>query len=119
MILVDANLLAYAHVGSFAQPERARAWLDGKLNGTAAVGLPWPSLLAFVRLVTNPRVFERPEPMGEAWRQVLAWLACETVWVPRPPGSTCSPTHRIWALHLGRGWRPPNGQVRIGAAGNR
>ena len=60
MILVDANLLIYAHVQSFPQHARARAWLDSRLNGSAQVGLPWPSLLGFLRLVTNRRVFERP-----------------------------------------------------------
>lgn len=84
MILIDANVLVYAHVTAFAQHDRARAWLDGQLNGATPVGLPWASLLAFLRLVTNPRVFERPEPMGDAWRQVLAWLGCETVWIPQP-----------------------------------
>lgn len=84
MILVSANLLVYAHVRSFAQHERTLAWLDGHLNGAAPVGLPWASLLAFLRLVTNPRVFERPEPIDGAWRQVLAWLDCETAWIPQP-----------------------------------
>ena len=84
MILIDANLLVYAHVTSFAQHDRVREWLDGQLNGAAPVGLPWASLLTFLRLVTNPRVFERPEPIGEAWRQVLAWLDCETAWIPQP-----------------------------------
>ena len=56
MILVDANLLVYAHVSSMPQHDLAREWLDERLNGPAPVGLPWPSLLAFVRLVTNPRV---------------------------------------------------------------
>ena len=36
------------------------------------------------RLVTNPRVFEHPEPIGDAWLQVQAWLACETAWIPQP-----------------------------------
>lgn len=83
MILVDANLLIYAHVRSFPQHQRARDWLDGRLNGPAPVGLPWPSLLAFLRLVTNPRVFENPEPIAEAWRQVLAWLDAERAWIPQ------------------------------------
>jgi len=48
------------------------------------VGLPWASLLAFLRLVTNPRVFARPEPIADAWRQVLAWLGWETAWIPQP-----------------------------------
>jgi toxin-antitoxin system PIN domain toxin len=84
VILIDANVLVYAHVSSFAQHERARDCLDQQLNGAAPVGLPWPSVLAFLRLVTNPRVFERPEPITAAWRQVLAWLGCETVWIPQP-----------------------------------
>ena len=84
MILIDANILIYAHVSSFPQHDVARDWFDRQLNGLARVGLPWPSLLAFLRLVTNPRVFEHSEPIGDAWNQVLAWLACDTTWVPEP-----------------------------------
>jgi uncharacterized protein len=84
LILVDANILIYAHVSSFAQHEVARDWLDRQLNGFPRVALPWASLLAFLRLVTNPRVFQHAEPIGEAWSQVLAWLACETAWIPEP-----------------------------------
>lgn len=84
MILVDANLLVYAHVVSFQQHEQARAFLDDRLNGSASVGLPWPSLVAFLRLVTNPRIFERPEPTGQAWAQVHAWLNREPTWIPTP-----------------------------------
>jgi uncharacterized protein len=84
VILVDANLLIYAHVSSFAQHAQASSWLDAQLSGSGRVGLPWPSLLAFLRIVTNPRVFERPEPMGRAWRQVQAWLEPEVVWIPEP-----------------------------------
>lgn len=84
MILVDANLLVYAHAVSMPQHRAARGWLDSRLNGSAPVGLPWPSLLAFVRLVTNPRVFDRPEPVADAWRQVEAWLDCPVSWIPTP-----------------------------------
>ena len=74
----------YAHVQDFAQHERARTWLDERLNGTTRVGLPWPSLLAFLRLVTNPRVFERPASIRAAWNQIEEWLDCDAVWVPAP-----------------------------------
>ena len=84
MIVIDANILIYAHVQSFAQSKSARDWLDQQLNGSTRVGLPWVSLMAFLRLVTNPRVFERPEPMTDAWRQVRAWLTCEAAWIPQP-----------------------------------
>jgi toxin-antitoxin system PIN domain toxin len=84
MILVDANILIYAAVSSFEQHPAARGWLDRQLNGTAAVGLPWPSLLAFLRIVTNPRVFEHPGSIADAWRQVTEWLGCDNVWIPQP-----------------------------------
>ena len=38
VILVDANLLIYAHVASFPQHAGARAWLDGRINAAAPVG---------------------------------------------------------------------------------
>lgn len=84
MILVDANLLIYSHVSSFSQHEKARIWLDVRLSGTGPIGLPWPSLLGFLRIVTNPRVFERPEPVATAWRQVAAWLDSSVSWIPQP-----------------------------------
>lgn len=84
MILLDANLLVYAHLASFQQHEAARPWLDAQLNGNSPVGLLWDSLLTFLRLVTNPRLFERPETILDAWKQVEDWLDCETVWIPEP-----------------------------------
>ena len=84
MILVDANLLVYARVSSMPQHRRAREWLDQRLNQPAPIGLPWPSLLGFARLVTNPRIFQRPETIENAWRQVESWLECSSVWIPLP-----------------------------------
>ena len=84
MILVDANILLYARVAGFPQHEAARAWLDGKLNGVPAVALPWQSLLAFARISSNPRIFERPLSTAEAWQQVEEWLACQGTWTPEP-----------------------------------
>ena len=84
MILVDANLLVYAHVASFPQHDRARDWLDQRLSGSSPVGLPWASLLAFMRIVTNPRVFEQPQSIDLAWRQVVSWLELQPVWIPNP-----------------------------------
>ena len=84
MILVDANLLVYAANRSAPEHDAAREWLDARLNGTVKVGLPWASLLAFVRLVTNPAILSRPVGIPGAWRQVEAWLACEPTWTPLP-----------------------------------
>ena len=84
MILVDANLLIYAHVASLPQHEAARMWLDKRINGQAPLGLPWPSLLSFIRIVSNPRIFEQPESIAKAWTQAEAWLECAQVWIPHP-----------------------------------
>lgn len=84
MILVDANLLLYAKLSSFPEHARARAWLDDKLNGADRVALPWESLLAFLRLSTNTRMFPRPLSTTAAWQQVRSWLSLETTWSPVP-----------------------------------
>lgn len=84
MILVDANVLVYAHVEDFPQHGRARAWLEGELAGTRRVGLAWSSLIAFVRLVSNPRVFPQPESIPQAWEQVARWLDAPPAWTPMP-----------------------------------
>lgn len=83
MILVDANLLIYAVVEESPQHQVAQAWLDEKINGFAPVGLPWASLMGFVRITTNPRIFPRPLTIEKAWDIVEAWLGCPKVWIPR------------------------------------
>jgi uncharacterized protein len=83
VILVDANLLIYASVPETPQHETARDWLDDRINGSARVGLPWPSLLAFTRIVSNPRLFERAS-LTQARAQVNAWLEQPSTWIPLP-----------------------------------
>jgi toxin-antitoxin system PIN domain toxin len=84
VILIDANLLIYAKMTLFLQHEAARNWLDDRLNGAAPVGVAWISLVAFLRIATNPRVFDHPLAVADAWRQVQDWLRCEPVWTPGP-----------------------------------
>lgn len=84
MILVDANLLIYAAVSAAPEHRAASRWLEDRLNGTMRVGLPWPSLLAFLRVVTNPRFYSRPVRIAMAWDQVETWLNCPVVWIPQP-----------------------------------
>lgn len=84
MILVDSNLLVCAHATTSPHHDRARDWLDETLNGALAIGMPWASLLAFLRLVSNPRVYERAEPLPDSWAQVEEWLGHPRVWVPEP-----------------------------------
>jgi toxin-antitoxin system PIN domain toxin len=83
-MLIDANLLLYAAIRHFSQHAAVQAWLDHHLNTGPKVGVPWPSVLAFVRLATNPRIFERPLSLDAAWTQVEQWLAVPLVWIPEP-----------------------------------
>jgi toxin-antitoxin system PIN domain toxin len=84
VILVDVNLLLYATNGASSQHAAAREWLDAQLKSAAPMGLPWMSLLAFLRLTTNQRAFPHALSMADAWQQVTAWLDCDTVWTPQP-----------------------------------
>jgi uncharacterized protein len=84
VILVDTNLLVYAYVVSLPQHQATVNWLDSQLNGNNIVALPWPSLLSFTRLVTNPRVFERPALVKSAWAQVEKWLDSPSVRIATP-----------------------------------
>ncbi len=84
MILVDANVLLYAANRSAPEHVTARAWLDQQLTGPVRVGLPWPSLLAFVRLATNPLVMRNAVTAQVAWGQVREWLNVDVAWVPQP-----------------------------------
>lgn len=99
MILVDANLLLYAANQAAPEHQTAREWLDAHLSGTAQVGLPWPSLLAFVRLASNPLVMRQPVTVARAWDQVEQWLSAGPAWVPQPTarhagvvGGLCQPS---------------------------
>jgi toxin-antitoxin system PIN domain toxin len=46
--------------------------------------MPWPTLLAFVRLMGNPRVAQKPLPLRTSWSRVQQWLALPQVWIPLP-----------------------------------
>ena len=98
MILVDANLLLYAANQNAPEHEAARGWLDAHLSGSGRVGLPWPSLLAFVRLASNPLVMRNATTVAGAWTQVREWLGAEVVWVPAPTGEHAEMIGRFCSL---------------------
>ncbi len=91
MILVDANLLIYAVNKDLPQHKQARAWWEEALSGTGDVRLPWVSLMAFLRICTNPRVFESPLSPEQATGFIDEWLA-------RPNVSMITPGSGHWAI---------------------
>lgn len=83
-MLVDANILLYSIDEDSRFHAPARDWMLAVLNGPRRVGIPWISLWAFVRIVTNPRALARPLTPREAWGYVEAWLDAPASWTPEP-----------------------------------
>jgi predicted nucleic acid-binding protein len=75
MILVDVNLLLYAYNASAPQHAEARRWLEETIVKPEPFGLSWFTLLAFLRISTNPRAF--PNPFSIEMDAHLAALAIE------------------------------------------
>jgi toxin-antitoxin system PIN domain toxin len=83
-ILLDANLLLWAYHVRFEHHERAKAWLEAALSTVPLVGIPWPTILAFLRVSTSARALERPLTIEAAWEHVEEWLERGNVRVPVP-----------------------------------
>jgi toxin-antitoxin system PIN domain toxin len=74
VILPDVNLLLYAHVNAFPEHARAAKWWVGLMNGRRDVGVAAPAVFGFIRLATNPRVFDPPLAVTEALARVEEWF---------------------------------------------
>ena len=83
-MLVDVNLLLYAAIAEYAQHAVARAWLDDALDRHARVGLPWESLLGFLRIATDSRMLKTPMPVRAGLATMRDWLDHDGVWIPTP-----------------------------------
>ena len=80
----DSYILIYAYDEMSPHRARAKPWLGTQLNGSTRVGIPWTSLLAFVRITSNPRVYPNAKRVGDAWKETQKWLALPNVWTPVP-----------------------------------
>jgi uncharacterized protein len=85
VIVLDANILLYAYDVNSEKHERARAWVERALSSGAAVGLPWQTVAAFVRIVTNPKLAGARFTLEEATQIVDQWLDQPNVRL-LPPG---------------------------------
>jgi toxin-antitoxin system PIN domain toxin len=91
VILLDVNVLVYAHRADARDHRRYREWLSGVLTSPAAYGLSDLVLSGFVRIVTHPRVFEDPSPVTKA-------LAFAAEVRDRPNAVRISPGERHWDI---------------------
>lgn len=91
MTLVDANILLHAYNSTSPDNAKARRWLEAALSGAEPVCLAWITILAFLRIATNPRVFEHPFSIAEAVTLVSEWLE-------QPPVVMLDPQERHWQI---------------------
>ena len=95
MKLLDANILLYAYDSDSAQHTACRAWLEEVFNAEETVALPWQTLLAFVRIATNPRAVRQPLSGPDACGIVDSWLQ-------RPNVVVLDAGERFWEIFQGQ-----------------
>jgi toxin-antitoxin system PIN domain toxin len=91
MILIDANLLLYAYDSSSPHHVAAKQWLEQAFSRPEPVGIAWDTILAFLRITTNPRALEHPLSISEAVEIVSEWISLPMVQV-------VGPTDRHWDI---------------------
>jgi toxin-antitoxin system PIN domain toxin len=91
MILVDANILLYAEDKLSPRHDAARSWWDTRLSGASPVCLCWTVLGAFIRISTNPRVYDHPLSLEQALSRVQSWL-------DQPCTRMIHPTQQHWTV---------------------
>ena len=79
MIVLDANLLLYAYNKLAPNHTRARRCVEDIFSGTEAVGLPWQTVSAFLRILTNRHLPGNRLSMDEAATIVDQWAALPVV----------------------------------------
>ncbi|HEU0236784.1 MAG TPA: TA system VapC family ribonuclease toxin [Candidatus Limnocylindrales bacterium] len=91
MILIDANLPLYAYDRGSTRHVAARSWFEAVLSGSEPIRFAVVTLLAYVRIATNPAVYERPLDSATAVGHVRSWLE-------RPNVEIATPSDRHWAI---------------------
>ena len=83
-VLVDANLLLYAYDSASPHHPAARRWLEAEVSSGRPVRFALVTLLAFVRIASDRRVFVHPLPPADACSIIETWLAAPNVRLLNP-----------------------------------
>jgi uncharacterized protein len=94
VIALDTNILLHARRRELPHHRAAAALLRSLAEGDVPWALPWPVVYEFLRVVTHPRVFAPPTPLGAALDDVASLLASPSLIM-----LGAGPTHRA---HLRR-----------------
>ncbi|HEX7705174.1 MAG TPA: TA system VapC family ribonuclease toxin [Thermoanaerobaculia bacterium] len=74
MLIPDVNLLVYAYNSDAPFHQESKLWWESCLNGTERVGMPWVTLLGFLRLTTSRAILLRPFDPSEGLGFIRSWL---------------------------------------------
>jgi uncharacterized protein len=72
---LDVDVLLYASDRSSERHQAARTFLESCAAGPQVLCLTWPTLLAYLRIATHPRIFTAPLTPDEALGNIAALLA--------------------------------------------
>jgi len=75
VIVPDANLFLYAYDAGSPHNSKASLWVEEVLSGEIPVRIPWQTVGAFLRIVTNPALPGERFSSQEAVAIVDTWLA--------------------------------------------
>jgi toxin-antitoxin system PIN domain toxin len=93
VLLADVNVYLYARRRESARHEEYRAWLEERLTGPEPFGVSELVLSAFLRIVTNHRIYKDPTPPEAAID------FCETV-LAAPAAVPVRPGARHWPIFV-------------------
>jgi uncharacterized protein len=66
VILPDVNVLVLAHRRDHDEHDLVRSWLEDEVNSDSPFALADTAVAGFLRIVTNPRIYERPTKLSTA-----------------------------------------------------
>ncbi len=74
MIVVDTNILVYAHREDSKWHASALSCVKELAQAADPWAIPWSCMHEFVAIVTHPRIYMPPTPLKQTLEQVEAWL---------------------------------------------
>lgn len=87
MLMPDVNILVYAHREESQEHARYAAWVTDLATGPEPFALSELVLHGFLRIVTNPRVFDPPSTVRQAFQFIDDLIARPTCSLIRPGAS--------------------------------
>ncbi len=75
MILIDVNLLIYAHNNADPRFPKASGWFEQLLNSDENACFCWETINGFIRVSTNRSALPVPMSLNESFKAVESWLA--------------------------------------------